>query len=241
MIYRKGVFFSFFGSVVFIVINLLLWRVLFKNDAASQSYMTKYVIISNIISIFHCRKITEFIGRKISSRDFAADLAMPVSFFAMSWQIELAKICARFILCGVPIILVFLPFLRFGPYFNIGFVLLSIIMGHALSVLLYSLIGFSAFIVPDVWPLRHLMDDTIRLLAGGLIPLALLPPPILGIARALPFRFLYSFPLEMLLAPAGRGMIAEGYAILSLWIAVLAAMNILLSRVAFRNAHGVSA
>jgi ABC-2 type transport system permease protein len=241
LLYRKGLFFSFFGSVVFITISLLLWRVLFVNNIGLQSYMTKYAIISNVMGIFHCRKITESISKKITSGEFAADMAMPVSFFAMSWQIELAKICARFILCGVPIILVFLQFLQFGPYFNVGFVLLSVVMGHALSVILYSLIGFSAFILPDVWPLRHIMDDTVRLLAGGFIPLFMLPSPILEIARALPFRFLYSFPLEMLLAPVSPGAIAEGYAVLSLWIAGLAAMNILLSRIALRNPPRASA
>ena len=241
LIYRKCVFFSFFGSVVFITISLMLWRVLFENDSEALSFMTKYTVISNIVGIFQCRRIAESIGKKIASGGLAADISMPVGFFAMSWQIELAKICARFILRGVPVILVFLPFLRYGTYFNIGFFLLSVIMGHALSVLMYSLIGFSTFMLPDVWLPRRLADDTIRLLAGGLFPLAMLPSPIFEIAYATPFRFLYSFPLETLLAPSGTAQITGGFMILSSWIAMLAAMNILLSRIAFRKALGAAA
>ncbi|MDR1514508.1 MAG: hypothetical protein LBS45_02340 [Synergistaceae bacterium] len=235
LLYRKGVFFSFFGSFIFIAVNMMLWRALFKNDHDSYSYMVRYTIVSNIVSTLYSRKIAEFVGKKISTGEFAADIARPVNFFVASWAIELANICSRFMLCGVPVILVFLPFLFSGIYFNIGFFVLSVFMGHVFSILLYSLIGLGAFILVDVRPFRHLLDDTIRLLGGAFIPIVMLPSPIGEIASVLPFRFLYSFQLEMLLTPVDMARIAEGYCVLLLWIGLLAIMNISLCGLVFER------
>jgi ABC-2 type transport system permease protein len=108
-------------------------------------------------------------------------------------------------------------------------------MGHVFSVLLYSLIGFSAFILVDVRPFRHLLDDTIKFIGGAFIPIAILPAPIREIASVLPFRFLYSFQLEMLLAPADKARVAEGFVISLLWISLLAITNISLFGIAFER------
>jgi ABC-2 type transport system permease protein len=235
LLYRKGVFISFFGAFVFIAVNLTLWHALFRDDPGAYAYMTRYTVISNVIAMLYPRKIAESIGKKIATGEFAEVIARPVNFFAVSWMIELADVCSRFMLRGVPVILVFLPFLFSSAYFNIGHFMLSVFMAHVLSILMYSLIGFGVFIVADVWPLRRMLDDTIRLFAGAFVPLALLPDAMGKVAYALPFRFLYSFPLETLLAPAGSARIAGGYVMMCLWIALFAAANILVCRLAFKR------
>ncbi|MDR0647765.1 MAG: ABC-2 family transporter protein [Synergistaceae bacterium] len=235
LLYRKGVFISFLGAFVFIAVNLALWRALLWDDPAAHDYMTRYTIIANVMAMLYPRKIAESIGTKIATGEFAETIAKPVNFFAMAWEVELAGVCSRFVLRGVPLVLVFLPFLLSGAYFNVPFFLLSVFMACVLSMLLYSLIGFGVFIVADVWPLRRILDDTIRLLAGSFVPLALFPQPIGSVAYALPFRFLYSFPLETLLGTADRASIASGYVTMCLWIALFAAANILICRLAFKR------
>jgi len=236
-VYRWSVLFSVFGSVLFIAISLFLWRFLYSGDAEMISYMTRYAIISNIIAMLYANGITYRIGERVASGDFAIDLIRPVNLFTMSWQAELAEIVSNFLLCGVPVILIYSPFLIMNAgYSNIHFALLAVALGHVLFLLIYSLLGFFAFILIEIWPFGRLLDDTIRLLAGGFIPLAILPGFLRTTANALPFRFLYSFPLELLLGTADEAKIFENFCLLLFWIAAFALANFAVYRLALRKA-----
>jgi ABC-2 type transport system permease protein len=234
--YRWGVLFSILSSVVVIAINLMLWRFLYRGDPDAASYMVKYTIFSNIIAMFYGDQIVDMIGKKVASGDFVLDVIKPVNFLGMLWQLELARICSKFLLCGIPVIIVYLRFLTDSDaYRNIALVVASVAMGHVLCVLLFSLIGFSAFILIEVWPFRRLITDTIRLFAGAFIPIAILPLPIARIARVLPFRFMYSFPLEMLFGRADTEEIPVNFAVFFAWIVTLAALNIVMYRTALEK------
>lgn len=237
IVYRWSVLLSIIGSVLFVAINLMLWRFLYRNDADMISYMTKYTIVSNIIAMFYARGIAGRIGDKVATGAFVTDLIRPINLFTMAWQMELAGICSKLLMRGLPVILVYLPFLITNAgYYNIAAVLLAIVLGHILFLLIYSLLGFSAFILIEIWPFGRLLDDTIRLLGGGFIPLAILPAFLGGIAYALPFRFLYSFPLELLFGKADMSKAFENFAILLIWIAVFGLLNILMYRQALKKA-----
>jgi len=237
IIYRWSVLFSIIGSVLFIAINLMLWRYLYRNTPNMVSYMTKYTIVSNIIGMFYARGIAGRIGEKVSSGAFVTDLIRPINIFSMSWQMELADICSNLLLRGLPVILVYSYFLIMNPgYYNITAVILAIILGHVLFLLIYALLGFSAFILIEIWPFGRLLDDTIRLLAGGFIPLAILPGFIKSIAYVLPFRFLYSFPLELLFGTADMSLLFENFVILLVWICVFAVLNVIMYSFALRKA-----
>jgi ABC-2 type transport system permease protein len=237
MVYRWSVLFSIAGSVLYIAISLMLWRFLYRDTPDMVSYMTKYTIVSNIIGMFYTRGIAGRIGGKVSDGSFVTDLIRPINIFSMSWQMELAGICSNFLLRGLPVILVYSPFLIMNAgYYNFPAVILAIVLGHVLFLLIYALLGFSAFILIEIWPFGRLLDDTIRLLAGGFIPLAILPGFIRTVAYVLPFRFLYSFPLELLFRTADMSVLVENFAILAVWICVFAVLNICMYRLALRKA-----
>lgn len=227
LVYRSDVLFSVVGAVLFIAINILLWQYLYRDDAKMVEYMTSYTILSNMISMVYTRKIGNKIGNKISSGTYVTDLLRPKSFFVMVWQVELAEIVVSLTMKGLPVILVFLPFLDANIVFvNCLFALLAVVMGHLLYLLIYSLIGFSAFILFEVWPITRMMDDTIRLLAGSFIPISIMPRFMQKIAYVLPFRYLYSFPLELLLGSFDKYDLWHNYGTLLIWLCVLVVLNV---------------
>lgn len=237
MVYRWPILLSIASSVLYIAISLMLWRFLYRETPDMVSYMTKYTIVSNIIGMFYARGIAGRISGKVSSGAFVTDLIRPINIFSMSWQMELAGICSSFLLSGLPIILVYSPFLIMNSgYYNIPAVLLAIILGHVLFLLIYALLGFSAFILIEIWPFGRLLDDTIRLLAGGFIPLAILPSFLRTLAYAMPFRFLYSFPLELLFGTADMSNLFENFVLIMVWICVFAILNIVMYRFALKKA-----
>jgi ABC-2 type transport system permease protein len=187
--------------------------------------------------MFYRNKITDRIGKKVTSGDFILDVIRPVNFFLMSWQVEFAEMCSKFLLCGIPTITVYLKFLtNVNAYHNIPLVIISVIMGHVLCLLIFSLIGFAAFILIEVWPFRRLIEDTIRLFAGAFIPIAILPLPLSKIALVLPFRFMYSFPLQMLFNKADIEKMPIDFFEFFAWIIFFAALNMIMYWTALKKA-----
>lgn len=237
LVYRYSVVFSIFGSILSIGINILLWRFLYINDVEMVNYMTKYTILSSLISMFYVRGISRRIGNKVSSGEFAIDLIKPINIFTMSWELELADVTSNFILKGLPVIIFYFPLLiNTTKYNNIFLFILSLILGHILFLLIYSLLGFSAYILMEIWPFGRLIDDTIRLLSGSFIPIAILPGFLKNIANILPFKFLYSVPLELLFGKISTIQIIENILSIFLWIVVFGILNIIMYKSALKKA-----
>lgn len=225
-IYRWSVFFATLSSVIGIAVWLLLWSFLYKDNVEMIDYMVKYTVISNVISLFYCKNITKQIGNKVATGDFVLDLIKPVNIFIMAWQMELANMITQLILRGIPVIVVFSYYLiRDSKYHNIVMCVVAVFLNHILFILMYSWIGFLAYMFVNVWPFQRLLDDSIRLLGGGVIPLMLLDEKLYFIANILPFRFLYSFPLGILLGNIEIQEIEKGFMVESVWIVIMIAFN----------------
>jgi ABC-2 type transport system permease protein len=56
---------------------------------------------------------------------------------------------------------------------------------------------------------------------GGVAPLELLPEPLKSIAYVLPFRFMLSFPAEIMLGRVAPTDIVWGFVTMALWIGAL--------------------
>jgi ABC-2 type transport system permease protein len=154
-----------------------------------------------------------------------------VNFIAMHYYQLLGGMIASFILRGLPVILIFLPLLWMHAALSaplyIAYALAAVVLGHFMYIIMYAIIGFMAFTFLEIWPFNRLMNDTIRFLSGSFIPLALFPGWLGALAHALPFRFLYSFPLELLLGRADPSAIATNFGILLVWLAALGALLLL--------------
>ncbi|MBO0813083.1 MAG: ABC-2 family transporter protein, partial [Microlunatus sp.] len=74
----------------------------------------------------------------------------------------------------------------------------------------------------------------------AVIPLALLPAGFRGIGQVQPFRFLVSFPLEVLLGDV-RGGLAAGWAFQLGWLVVFAGLARLVWLLGIRTYSGVGA
>ena len=234
--YRWNVFFSLLGSITVIAVNLLLWQFLYRDDPAMVSYMVKYVVLANFITLFYSQDMCWVLGDKVRDGSFATDLIKPVNIFFMSWQVVLGEMLSNFVVRGIPTILVYVGFLIANPgYHNIVWALLAVVLGHILYLLMYSLVGFATFVVIESWTFWRLLTETIKLFAGAFVPLAIMPGWLHSVAMALPFRFLFSFPLELLLGTADMSQLPANFLTMLLWIAAFSVFNILAYKGALRK------
>ncbi len=231
IVYRSSVIFSIIGSIIWMLISMALWTFVYQHDTDQIHYMITYVILSQIIGMFYSGGMSDAIAGKVHSGDFALDLIRPVNFLAIEYNRLLGAICSSILLRGIPVVLVFLPELIRNAQFNsaghVVCAVFAVMLSHFLYIVIYSLIGFMAFTFFEVWPFNRLMNDTIRLLSGSFIPLALFPNWLGTIANILPFRFMYSFPIELLIGEIGWSEILQNFIILCIWLTALGTVLLL--------------
>ncbi|WP_036737192.1 ABC transporter permease [Paenibacillus zanthoxyli] len=231
MEYRWSVFFSTISSVFSIWIMIMLWKYLYHNDVNMITYMNRYIVVANIIAIFYCRGIAKRIGDRVSNGMFALDLLKPINIFTMSWLLELGEVLASFIIKGLPIIILYFNTMFWKISFhNAFFCMLALIIGHIIFVLMYSILGFLAIVLFDIWPFQRLLDDTIRFIGGGIIPLTIMPEQLRSIATLLPFQYLYSFPLQIMFNKIETQIMLKYFFVGFLWLIVLILLNLFVYR-----------
>jgi ABC-2 type transport system permease protein len=81
-------------------------------------------------------------------------------------------------------------------------------------------IALLAFWATRADALLSLQESLIFLLGGQVAPVALLPGPLQAVATVLPFRYMVSFPVEILTGGLDPGQVWTGFAIQSAWLGV---------------------
>jgi ABC-2 type transport system permease protein len=99
--------------------------------------------------------------------------------------------------------------------------------GYALALL--------AFWATRADALLAVQDTLVFLLAGQVAPLALLPAAMQTAARALPFRYMLGFPVEVLNGQLAAGEIAQGFLVGGGWLAFSVGAAALLWRQGLRR------
>lgn len=228
IIYRSQVLFAIIGSVIEIYIQIAFWMYLYRNDAAMTEYMIMYTVLSNIISMFYINSITNKIGDKIINGYIAVDLLRPVHFLYSSYMQCIGEMCADLLLRGVPVLMFFGVYLwKYSErivYQQMAAALAAVILGHILYMQIFMAIGLMAMALMETWAIHRIMNDIILFLSGAFIPLSLFPNTLYYINLFLPFRFVFSFPLELLLNETDSGVIFGNFGVLCGWIVLLGSM-----------------
>ena len=205
-----------------ICIKLALWIYLYRNSREMTEYMIMYTVLSNVISLFYLNRIAQLIGDKITDGSITVDLMKPCSFLYANYMQCLGNLAADFLLKGLPIILFFGLFLvRYADRIivrQIPAALLAVVMGHFLYMLIFTVIGMSAMVFLEIWAIQRIIRDVIQFLSGSFIPLSLFPDALFRINQFLPFRFLFSFPLELMLNERKLSEQMENFSMLSVWL-----------------------
>lgn len=81
-------------------------------------------------------------------------------------------------------------------------------------------LALAAFWITRVSALNQTYYVALLFLSGQIAPLALLPAPIRLVASLSPFRWMVSFPLELLQGRLGAGEVLGGFAAQAVWIAL---------------------
>ena len=112
--------------------------------------------------------------------------------------------------------------------------------GYLIRSMLLWVLGMVSFWTTRVSALYELYFTAELLLSGRLVPLALMPAWAAGLAGVLPFKWTFSFPIEVLVGDLPAGQLAAGVAMQALWTAAGALLVALVWRVGVRRYPAVN-
>ncbi len=104
---------------------------------------------------------------------------------------------------------------------NVPFVILSLILGGIVFGALDFIVGSFAFWLDRVNGIRALNSAFFNILGGYYIPFILLPEAISAVAQFLPYRYTFSFPIDILQGQVGDGQLLGGFIVQIIWAIVL--------------------
>ncbi|MEV7227873.1 ABC-2 family transporter protein [Polymorphospora sp. NPDC051019] len=182
-----------------------LWREVFAARDTVAGFdlagITTYVVLAQVLALLQNNRVDEGVSAEISRGDIAAVLIRPVSYPVSKFFASLPVSVANAVVVGVPVLGLYTLLLPLAAPTWSGLALFgpalvgSVLIAYAVNML----VGLAGFVSTNVWGLRTIKDSAVALLAGQLVPLAVMPEPMAAVARLLPFHGMVDSPLRLLL------------------------------------------
>ncbi len=216
----RGVFLVYMiNTVAGPIISLLVWLTVSEQGVRlpyDRSQFVTYYVLLSVVSMLTSTWLAEYLAEDIRLGGLSPSLLRPVPFVAHyignNIGEKVVKLPLLLPLVGL-VALFFRADLRLpaDPGAWLLF-FLCLPMAAAVAFLLDFVIGSLAFWVQDVRGLIRVNALVGAFLAGQFVPLALFPPSLAGFLEAQPFRYVLSFPLEVLTGGLSSGALARGFA-----------------------------
>lgn len=200
-IYRSQIYSKILYTVLLYLIQMYIWKAVDIKEV-SEYGMQLYVMLSSCISIFiaYDTNYIPYFGEKIISGDLGMYFCRPIDIRLNLFCEYIGTCIFRFLFNVLPMIIIFI----FLNHDDIGVTftnVLSFIISSFLSIILYFILsmclGMLSFWVLSIGNLHILLDSTITLFSGSIIPLWLIPEKILTLYEILPFKYLYYYPISL--------------------------------------------
>ena len=192
------------------LIMLALWAAVARNGPVgpySQRGFVAYYLCTLLVRLLTGSWVVWELTMEIRQGDLAMRLLRPIHPLIAYSAENLAAVPLRGIV-AIPVISILLWTARgqLGHDPFLWLLLMPALLGAwLLTFLVMALIGTLALYVESATSLFEAWLGISAVLSGYLVPLDLFPQGVQRIALVLPFRFLLSFPVELMLGKHGRG------------------------------------
>lgn len=218
--YRGDFVFYMLSIVLGPLLSVLIWRAALASGAelpVDGTYLTSYFVLLGLVSMLTSAWLSMFLAEAIRDGQLSIWLARPGSMLYEMAANNLAEKGFK-LLVLLPMLLVFGFWFRdsvdlAAPVWRWAIVAVSIVMGACITFSLDVIEGSLAFWLEDISGLIRTRQLVVLVLAGQLVPLALMPAWAQGFMEVQPFRYILSFPLEIIVGDLTGRDIAVGLAL----------------------------
>ncbi|ADB30849.1 protein of unknown function DUF990 [Kribbella flavida DSM 17836] len=232
------------GNVIPPCVSLLVWHGAIDQGATppvSSTYLTSYLVLVSVVNMLTSSWTSGFLAAGIRLGGLNRWLVRPCSTHLASLANNAAEKFLKLGLLLPPVVvlgLVFRDDLSLpGSWSRWILFTVALVLAATMTFAFDVVVGSLAFWLEDIAAINRLRFLLARLLSGALIPLALFPAALQPFLAAQPFRFLVSFPLEVLLGTAE----ATGFLLQAGWFVVLVGGAVVVWRLGLRNYQGAGA
>lgn len=227
-IYKSQVFSKILYCVLLYLIQMYIWKsvnLASDNNIYNIEYMSGYVLISSVISVFIAFDMNyiPIIESKVRSGSIGEELAKPVGFLLYIFCEYLGKCLFKLLFNAIPLCFLLLTCGIKTRFFlkNIVSFIISLLFAIFIFFLLNAICGMLSFWLVAIGNLHIIIDSCITLFSGSMIPLWLIPDKLQFLFKLLPFKYLFFYPISIMLGLVEKNQIYEIYLGQLLWIAVL--------------------
>ncbi len=237
---RSFFFLLAFGWLITPLIYLFVWATAAGDGAIAgftRGEFVAYYLTLIVVNQFTFTTVNWTVGDGIRDGYMNMVLLRPLPPVTDALASELAG-KAIFLLFDLPVVIVLALALQPALHLTLAGALAAV-PALLLAALLRFFAGYGLALLA-LWATRAdallaLHDSLIFLLAGQVAPVALLPGIIGDAASWLPFRFMVSFPIEVLTGRLGGGDLLAGFALQIGWLALAMVVALLVWRAGIRR------
>ena len=201
---RSFFFLLAFGWMIPPLISLFVWYTAASTqpiDGLTQNDFVTYYLLFILVNQLTYSQTNWTVGDAIRNGDMNGLLLRPLSplFSTVASEVAGKAVYMVFVIPAVVVLaLIFHPTLHPALLQTLAFIL-ALALAWLLRFFWGYWLALLAFWATQANALLGIQDALIFLLAGQVAPVALLPGPLGVLAQVLPFRYMISFPIEILL------------------------------------------
>ena len=201
--YRASTLSRFCFYTLFIYVFMSLWRAIYQEGSVHGYGYTQivwYLIMTEFISFACGTNIFDIMNDEVKSGSIAYQIGRPTHYVFYQFANSMGQVILNVVSFGI--LAVAIGFLFVGPLFTfqwagLPLLVLSVALSILLNYFILMLIGLSAFVMEDNFAL-YLIYQKITFMLGMFLPVEFLPNWLQGIAKNLPFSYVYWAPAKIL-------------------------------------------
>lgn len=240
--YRFDLVMGWLSSVVLILTQYYLWKVVFQQQAMINHFTFQdtatYLVLAWVIRPFYSTVgLSRDIQDKFLIGRISYDLLLPTNYQLYNTLITYGQNCARLVITGIPTFFMFVCVLGLETPTSINLIafIISIHLSFTISTTLSMIVGLCTVYLKNIEGAIQLQGFLISILSGALVPLAFFPPILQRISEILPFRYLVFTPITIYLGKLTAYEIFTQLAIQLIWCLVLILITQLFMQKAMRK------
>ena len=214
--YRLDSFIYTLGSVIFPVIMLSVWLKVGQSGTGlpyTPNELVTYYLALSFTGMITAAWLAWVIDEQVRNGQLSPYLLKPVSYVLFLAADTIAEKVFR-LLYIVPMIVLLAVFFHAHVLFSagqLGLFLIALFLAAALASVFNVMLGLLCFWLADVRPVLSISNLLHTIFSGGIIPLAFFPGVLGLIAQWMPYRFMLSFPVEILVGKLSTEQVIMGF------------------------------
>lgn len=232
------------------LMGLVIWLSVLGSGAnlpLNKPELVLYFLLTSWVSLMTSTWGSWFIAESINNGDYSLYLVKPFSALGNYFANNLAEKAFKLVILTPFLLLVGVIILgNSSVHLSVDITssflfLLSLIMGIFIALLLDTCVGLSAFWFHDVDFLNSIVSLGGQLFSGKFIPIIFLPGILFTLTTVLPFRYIISFPVEILLNKLNINSLLIGFTSQIAWLVGLIILYQILLKIGVKSYQGYGA